>query len=177
MTSATGRSSRGLRRAGFTLLEIILVLGLIAFAGAIVVANFGAMAERGDRLSPEETVKAAVRQARFTAAAERAPSGLRFDEESGELVVEASGGSEAKRFALTEADGSKVEVRFYLTPATEGLAPMREPADSRLPGAQVVFAPDRSSNPFVVELDTGEGTDRRMVFDPFSSLLQREETP
>jgi hypothetical protein len=37
------------------------------------------------------------------------------------------------------------------------------------------FAPDRSSSPFVVEIDTGVGAPKLITFDPFSSLVRSEE--
>jgi hypothetical protein len=40
---------------------------------------------------------------------------------------------------------------------------------------KISFAPDRSSSPFVVEIDTGKGTAARFTFDPFSSLVRSEE--
>jgi type II secretory pathway pseudopilin PulG len=175
MTSATGIDRRG-RGAGFTLLEIVLVLGLIVFAAAVVGVNFGAMAERGDRRDATEILRAAVREARFLAAAERRITSLRFDEETGELVVGAGTGEGANglRFALSDkGEASAVRVRFFLTPASEGLEPPRDPEDARTETEQVRFAPDRSSSPFSVEIDNGAGEPLRLVFDPFSSLLWR----
>jgi hypothetical protein len=42
---------------------------------------------------------------------------------------------------------------------------------TRLETSHVEFAPDRSSSPFAVNIDTGSGTPERLIFDPFSSLL------
>jgi Tfp pilus assembly protein FimT len=176
MTSVTGNSTRPRFTAGFTLIEIVLVLGLIAFAASIVIANFTAMAERGDTQTSEEILHAAVRKARFIAASERAITTLQFDKETGSLHISGEI-SEADSLPLDASFGKEgqAEIRFYLVPPAEGLAPQADAQRTRLETHTVQFAPDRSSSPFVVEIDAGRGTPRRLVFDPFSSLLLSTE--
>ena len=70
------------KRTGFTLIEIVLVLGLITFATAILITNFASIANRGNSLTTEETLLAAIRKARFIAAKERRVTELRFDKEN-----------------------------------------------------------------------------------------------
>jgi Tfp pilus assembly protein FimT len=158
--------------AGFTLIEIVLVLGLMAFAAAVVITNFASLADRGDSQTSEEILQAAVRHARFVAASERTITELRFDKESGSLSI-SSETSVGETFALDKSfskDGP-AEVLFYLVPPAEGLAPPADASRTRLETSVVKFAPDRSSSPFVADIDTGSGTPTRMIFDPFSSLL------
>ena len=66
-------------RAGFTLLEIILVFALIALAASVIIANFTTFLNFEDRVDPEETLRAAIRSARFQAASGRGEATLRFD--------------------------------------------------------------------------------------------------
>jgi prepilin-type N-terminal cleavage/methylation domain-containing protein len=165
-------SRRAPLRAAFTLIEIVLVLALMAVAASVVIANFVAFADRGGELSAEETLYSAVRSARFQAASSRRTTELRFDKETGSLTI----GSDTsfplnEHFAATEAG----EIRFFLAPPTTGLSSFADPADSRLETKVVRFAPDRSSSPFVAEIDSGHGTPQRLVFDPFSSLVRRSE--
>ena len=168
MTSATGKPGRP--RGGFTLLEIVLVLGLIAVAGSIVVANFSSMASRDGQLSTEETLRTAIRQARFKAASQRSEIGLRFDKEQGALVL-----SDETRFALNENFGpaGRGHIRFYLIPPAEGLSPWRDERSAQLETEAVIFAPDRSSSPFAVQIDTGSGTPQLQRYDPFSGLPRK----
>ncbi len=188
MILATGKQTGSTAAtAGFTLIEIVLVLGLMAFAAAVVITNFASLADRGDSQTSAETLQAAVREARFVAASERTITELRFDKESGSLSIssQASAGqasvgdasvgetSAGTPFVLDESfnRGGPAEIRFYLVPPSEGLAPQADASRTRLETTVVKFAPDRSSSPFVVEIDTGSGTPARMIFDPFSSLL------
>lgn len=166
-------------RAGFTLIEIILVLGLIAFAAAIVVTNFVAMIDRDGEPNPEERLRTAVREARFLAGSERREASLRYDDETGELVISTGEGGEERRIPMGEnfADRGRAEIRFFLVPSAEGLSPLPEAADSRLRTGVIRFAPDRSSSPFVAEIDEGSGTPERLVFDPFSNLVKSTKNP
>jgi len=171
MISATGKTRPPARRRAFTLIEIILVLALIALASGLVISNFAAFADRGDSRTTEETLAAAIRKARFAAAAERTVSELSFDKESGSLFVDGEG-AEPLAFPLDEAfaENGRAEIRFYLVPASKGFEPFPEPERTGLETDTVRFAPDRSSAPFVVEIDLGSGTPRRIAYDPFSSL-------
>jgi prepilin-type N-terminal cleavage/methylation domain-containing protein len=158
MILATGKQAdQAFGTKGFTLIEIVLVLGLMAFAAAVVITNFASLADRGDSLSSEEILQAAVSEARFVAASER-------------IVTEPSSG---KNFPLSERFNSEgpASMQFYLVPPSEGLAAPADASRTRLETNVVKFAPDRSSSPFVVDIDTGSGTPKRLIFDPFSSLL------
>jgi len=156
----------------FTLIEIVLVIALMAVAASVVIANFVAFADRGDEVSPEETLRAAIRSARFQAASQRTITHLSYDKENGALVI-----SDGESFPLNtdfSKDG-RGEIRFYLVPPASGMSPFPEAARSQLATSEVRFAPDRSSSPFVAEIDSGQGTPQRLVFDPFSSLVRSPE--
>lgn len=172
MTSATGSpAQRAFKSTGFTLIEIVLVLGLIVFVLAIMITNFASTADRGDTQTTEEILFAAIRKARFIAASERIATQLSFDKESGSLQI-SKNGSEVETLPLDESfkDTASAEIRFFLVPPSKGLASAPDAIRSNLKTTAVRFAADRSSSPFVVEIDLGSGTPERLVFDPFSSL-------
>ena len=173
MTLATGKhTSQVPDTSGFTLIEIVLVLGLMAFAAAVVVTNFASLADRGDSQTSKEILQEAVREARFVAASERTITELRFDKETGSLSISIEE-SVGETFKLDDSfnKSGPAEILFYLVPPSEGLAPPNDASRTRLETKTVKFAPDRSSSPFVVEIATGSGTPTRLIFDPFSSLL------
>ena len=172
MILATGNSAeRVSHRTGFTLIEIILVLGLVALAATAMIVNLASLVGREDSLTIEETLFAAVRKARFIAASERTITQLRFDKEGHRLQI-SSNNSEVEFFELDESfkENRSAEIRFYLIPASRGLSPARDSARTKLKTKTVKFAPDRSSSPFVVEIDLGSGAPERLQIDPFSSL-------
>lgn len=159
-------------RAGFTLLEIILVFALIALAAGVIIANFTTFLNFEDRVDPEETLRAAIRSARFQAASERDVATLHYDKEAGALIV--GPGHSFPLNANFSKDG-RGEIRFYLVPPAEGMAPFPDGARTQLETKEVRFAPDRSSSPLVAEIDNGQGSPKRLVFDPFSSLVRSAE--
>ncbi|MGB0412989.1 MAG: pilus assembly FimT family protein [Coraliomargarita sp.] len=172
-TSATGKSKPVRRASGFTLIEICLVLGLIATVTGLFIMNFVSITERTDDISADEVLLQVTREARFLAARSRSTTSLRYDAESGSLQI-ANGTGDTESFPLGEPFSSErsAEVRFYLVPASEGLSPAQDPERTRMEANEVRFAPDRSSSPFVVELDYGDGSPERMIFDPFSNLVK-----
>lgn len=141
----------------------------MAVAASVVIANFVAFADRSGELSAEETLSSAIRSARFQAASTRRTTELRFDKEAGSLTI-----GSGKNFPLSEdyTANAAGEIRFFLVPPSTGLSSFPDPADSRLETKVIRFAPDRSSSPFVAEIDSGRGTPQRLVFDPFSSLVR-----
>ena len=172
MILATGKHTlKSPDSTGFTLIEIVMVLGLMAFAAAVVITNFASLADRGDSQTSEEILQAAVREARFLAASERIVTELRFDKESGSLLIlgETADGEPFKLDDRFNKSGP-AEIVFYLVPPSEGLSRPTDPSRTRLETPFVKFAPDRSSSPFVAEINIGSGTPERMIFDPFSSL-------
>ena len=170
MTSATGNKPL-IYRKGFSLIEIILVLGLIAIASTVVIANFASFADRGDELNTEESIAAAIRKARLIAASNRTPTALYYDKKQASLIVYSTRGEQVG-FALNDNFGSNGngEINFYLIASAVGLSPAPDPRQSQLKTPELRFAPDRSSLPFVVEIDYGVGAPERHVYDPFSSL-------
>lgn len=173
MILATGNNRPGLSRGGFTLIEILLVIALIALAVSVVLVNFTAFADREDSSSPQEVLTAAIRKARFIAAADRITTKLSYDRENGALQIDPTG----DQFPINSDFGpeGRGEIRFFLIPSAEGLSPFPEPDRSTLETPAVAFAPDRSSSPFIVEINSGQGTPARLRYDPFSSLVRTEK--
>lgn len=171
MISETGNFSKNRPSKGFSLIEIVLVLGLVALAVAMMVTNLATLADRGEALTAEETLFAAVRKARLVAARDRTIVKLGFDKEVNSLQISSQNG-EPELFPLDDSfkENRSAEIRFFLIPASRGLAHPADPERADLETKAVEFAADRSASSFVVEIDLGSGTPVRLQFDPFSSL-------
>ena len=169
MILETGPSSRPRSQAGFTLLEIILVFALITLASGVIITNFTTFLNFDEQVNPEDSLRSAIRSARFQAASERRITNLSYDDEAGALVI--SGG---ERFPLNSNFGKegRGEIRFYLLPSAKGMGSFPDAETSRVETKKLSFAPDRSSSPFAVEIDRGEGSAQRLIFDQFSSLVR-----
>lgn len=173
MILATGNNAARTARSAFTLIEILLVIALIALASSVVIVNFLAFTDRGDSTSPQEVLSQAIRRARFVAASDRIVTRLRYDDESGALQIAPGGES----FTINADFGpeGRGEIRFFLIPPAVGLGAFPDPQRTTLQVPDVAFAPDRSSSPFVVEIDSGSGTPTRLRYDPFSSVIRTKE--
>jgi hypothetical protein len=138
----------------------------------VIITNFTAFLNFDEKINPEDSLRSAIRSARFQAASSRSIATLIYDDEAGTLVV--SGG---ESFQLNSNFGreGRGEISFYLVPPAEGLDRFSDAKSSLMETTKLSFAPDRSSSPFVVEIDTGEGAPERFIFDPFSSLVRGEE--
>lgn len=173
MILAIGNNQRGTARNAFTLLEVLLVIALIALAASVVIVNFTAFADRRENNSPVEVLTKAVREARFIAAAQRITTRLSYNLENGTLVIEPDG----REFTINTNFGpeGRGEIRFFLIPPAEGLGSFPDTESSTLQTPSVAFAADRSSSPFIAEIDTGSGSPIRLRFDPFSSVIRTEK--
>lgn len=158
----------------FSLLEVLIALALMGLLAALFVVSIpGIMDGLGTRPLPEILQKA-VRDARFQAASRKELVTLRFDDELGAFVVlDGAGNMIAERESGYGADNAQVEVQFYQILPYEGVDSVSRQADE-VKINEVRFHPDRSSTPFVAELDV-EGERSRHRFDPFSDLEVEDE--
>lgn len=179
MTSAIGNHKQATAprsAAGFSLIEILLVLALIAIASTVVIVNFAAFADRGTTNNAVDNLNQAVRTARFLAVQGHQEVSLRFDPEGGQLLIE-KGNASMEEIVLDDAfktNGGST-IRFYLIPSSAGLSQSVDASDARQETPRVRFAADGTSTPFVAAIDTGAGTEDRFSYDPFSNLRMEVE--
>lgn len=163
----------GNKNQGFTLIEIVLVVGLIALGSGLVIANLIAFTDTSRGENPAEVLHRAVRDARYVAASEKQIARLKYDEERGALRVLPS----EALYPLGEAFENRgaAEVRFYFVSPSRGLGRGSNSSSQRVETSEVLFAPDRSSTPFVAEIDMGSGAALQVSYDPFSGSVLNEE--
>ena len=170
MISATGNKQIQ-KLSAFSLIEILLVIALMAVASSILIYNFAAFTDRVDNLNTEDTLNAAIREGRYLAASTKKIVALHYEEQSGQLVL-SSDNNALLQFQLDEVFGEngRGSIKFYSVSSSEGMSSIVDPAQSLSQIVAVQFAPDRSSTPFVVEINDHEGISERHIYDPFSSL-------
>lgn len=163
--SATGKPVK----RGFTLIELVIVIALIALVGGLVVINAEAIFRGLGEEPVDRILRKAVREARFQAAYLKEPVQLGFEEEGAVFLLTGSDGQSLADFP-TGLDGTNdnLDVEFEQILPEEGLNRNSRPETVEI-GA-VTFRPDRSSTPFQVIIDQ----DRRpytLRFDPFSDIV------
>ena len=159
---ATGRSR------GFSVIEILLVVALIAIVSSAIVTNVVSLAGKDDSLTVEDAVRKAVRQARFQSASERRNVSLVYDADLNELQI-----SGLPSISISNASpDDPIELRLYrIRPLDGSQSPETTPVDLE-PVNSVEFAPDRSSSPFVIEINYGGRERERLYYDAFSNLTR-----
>lgn len=173
MISATGKSRfRQIGRAGFSLIEILLVLAIAAVLSGVVVLSAEALMKPPEDRPIDEQVKRVVREARFRAAESKQMAYMTFDEEASMFVIQAESGA-----ALGEGfpsgydpEATDLTVAFYVMLPSKGDFRGFDRENEREQRRRVAFAPDRSSNPFEV-VWTVDGETERLRFDPFSDAV------
>lgn len=156
-------------RRGFSLIEIVVVLALIAIAGTLVVVNAEGML-RGLGSEPNERIfQKAVREARFQAASLKENAFLSYDDESGMLSIFNEGGQLLAEFTISrDSSGKLTELVFEQLLPASGLDSFSN--EEAVEIQQVVFRPDRSSTPFRVTLRDNQDN-FTLRYDPFSAIV------
>lgn len=165
-TSATGKGRRG----GFTILEMMLVLFLIAMIGTLFVVNVdSALRDQGES-TVENAFWEASREGRLQALLTRRPVVLEYDQETASFQL-VSGGAVIGTYpgAGVTRDGAPITVEFVQERPTSELVLIRGQLVDTRPVEQVVFYPDGSSTSFSVEFSFG--AERRQIrIDPWTGV-------
>lgn len=157
--------------AGFTVIEVFMVVLLLASVLALVIVNFFPFQGALDERPAKDQAWRAIAEAHRLARAERSTVLLHYDEEAESLVLADGFGREAARFRFPQ--GTDAGVEFYrILPEKE----MREEPDFEAEDEAVeilAFQPYGATAPFQMEIETG--TDAiTFRFDPFSGLSWEE---
>lgn len=167
-TALPSRTSKG-----FSLFEMLIVIALMGLLSGLVVMNMGAVfAGVGDEPLPE-TLRRAVREARFQAASNKETATLTYDSEATAFIITGVNGNELARLKA-DADPDRDSIIFLQLLPEQGLGVPDQKNTATSETRSVAFHPDRSSTPFTAEV-TYSGDRTRHRFDAFSNLQIREE--
>ena len=156
-------------RRGFTLIEVVIVIALIAIAGSLVVVSAEGMLSGLGSEPNDRIFQKAVREARFQAASLKENTYLLYDDESGTLYVLDEGGQSLSDFSIAASNGDEVPALVFeqMLPSS-GLDGFSREETAQI--KQLVFRPDRSSTPFQVTMRDG-ANEFTLRFDPFSAIV------
>jgi prepilin-type N-terminal cleavage/methylation domain-containing protein len=156
-------------RRGFTLIEFIIVIALIALVGGLVAVNAEAILRGLGEEPVDRILQKAVREARFQAAYLKQPTQLRFDEESAAFRVITRDGAALAEFTTgLTGPSDRLRITFEQILPERGLT--AGTLEQTVEIDAVTFLPDRSSTPFQVLIDH-ERSPFTQRFDPFSDIV------
>lgn len=179
------RSSGGCRRersarpaAGFTLIEILLVVALIGLFATLFVVNIESLVRQSEGDAVETAFWGATRDARLHALVDREAQVVRFDPKAAAFVVQAASGRTSHVAIARDnwAPDTKLDVAFQKRlPASQFSLVQGQLVELR-EIAQVQFFPDGTCTPFVLSLKVG-ATERSIEIDPWTGaqLLAADE--
>ncbi len=162
------RTAFSSKRQGFSLIEIIITLALIALITGLMVMNLGAVIQGLGPPPMPELMHKAVREARFQAASEKQTVRLHFDRETASFRLTGENGSPMGVIPTHyDPNDRNLAVVFEQILPTRGINGLSR--QEVAPIDHVRFRSDRSSTPFRVRLQY-EGNTSIHYFDPFSDL-------
>lgn len=155
-------------RSGFSLIEIIVALALIALVAGLFVGNLESILQGLGPDPIDQQLHKAVQEARYHAAARKEGVRLRYDADAAAFILETETGTEIEqRPTGYDPKTESIEISFFQRLPGRGLRGTQR--SEQVPINAVRFLPDRSSTPFSAEIRTDQ--DRLLKhYDPFSDL-------
>ncbi len=155
---------------GFTLVEILLVLALLALAGAVFLPAAGAIFARGRMGNAEEAVAIVLQQVRREAVLHGRPLALRFDAEAQRFLWDDAAG------ASVGTAGTPVKVEFLRPRAGSAILIGGQLVETALVPV-LKFFPDGTCDAVRVQVRAGREAARIMVIDPWTCAPGLEVQP
>ncbi len=172
------RSTPGARRA-FSLLELLLVLGVIALLAGLLTNNFDQLIRSLERASPVGHLRELIAEARILAVETGTEHSIRFDADRRQFTLSAIGAPAAapalqpsnfEPASTTPAPSFPgTTVTFYPLLPQRGFSTGSEPNFGTTATESLQFFPDGSASPARVLIETPGGDPTSLTVDAFSS--------
>lgn len=169
------RQCRG--RHGFTLIELMLTMALIALLSSLFIWNIQSLLKQGELEALQNELWGAVEKAKQSAVFNRVPHRVRFDQESQAFMVSAYG--EEVPFKVDTSglgENIEIEVTFKLMLPRDGYRLIRGELVTHKEIETITFFPDGTCTPFSVDLKIAEYESSYQI-DPWtgSQMTKPEE--
>ncbi len=161
---------KGNQLHAFSLIELMLAMGILALITGLVITNIDAIFAGQNEKTLPQLLKIAVRDARYIAAIRKEIVFLSFDEEKKEIIIINSQGNVLSSFdSGKNVNNSSHQVTFHQLLPDRGtfFSSSQKPKSEAV--KRIAFDPDRSSTPFMATL-VYEDIESTHQFDPFSDL-------
>ncbi len=144
-------------RCGFTLVELMLTMALIALLSSLFIWNINALLKQGELEALQNELWAAVEKAKQSAVFSRQRHRVRFDKDQQAFMV-SSGGEEVPFIVDTSGMGEdiEIEVLFKKVLPRDGYRLVRGELVTHREVDSVTFYPDGTCTPFSVDLTIGD---------------------
>ncbi len=171
------------KSAGFTLIEVLLVLALVAVLAGIVAGNASAFILGGSSEPPDRVLKRAVLDALYFSTEKKEEVRLAWSEQQATFLIKDRNGVILKRHSIYEdldeesvIDEDQVpKVSFFAIPPKVGFGGSSSPLnDEDLYLAEIIFNGGYTFS-FLAEIEF-LGRNEILEFDPFSGFVLQSKT-
>lgn len=176
-------------KRGFTLLEILIVLSLIAVMAGLMIGNLDALIEAAEFIPPEQRFRDIAAEARLLATEQRATMALSYDAAQGRFVLSSasiqagSAATSAEAVFMSEVSPSRAEYRYadlnveffpQLSVDESQDASERMYADE--PVAALEFSPTGVATPALIQFSGDDRETTELTLDAFSAgpMIERD---
>lgn len=164
--------TKGVRKSnslGFTLIEIILTVALIALMSGMLVMNIGSILKVTAIESLEHEYWRSVDSARSNAVFSQKPHFIVWNEETSTFVVSSAGAVENFELNTSEFGDVEVEVLFEEIAPENSYVLIRGELVAKREIATVGFFPDGTCTPYTVTLKIGDH-ESHFQMDPWTGV-------
>ena len=170
------------KSSGFSLIEILLVLALIAVLAGIVAGNASAFILGGNAEPPDRVLKRAALDALYFSGEKKEEVFLSWLEENATYLIKDRGGEILQKHPVYEKLDEKIKmddelmpkVSFFAIPPKAGV----DGSSSNLSNDNLALSMVRfhagCSTPFMVEI-MYRGEEKKLKFDPFSAYVLKTD--
>jgi prepilin-type N-terminal cleavage/methylation domain-containing protein len=149
---------------GFSLIEMLIVLGLIGILGGLVAVNTSAMFDNDIGNNPEEIFFSLAQEARISSLETKQIHILSYDEEKKVISLQNSVGESLRTETLPEYFEGPIRFKILKYKPGEKANPKDTTEVSKL-----IFHPSASTQPYIVEFEY-ENYVESIRMDPLSNL-------
>lgn len=161
------------RQPAFSLVEVVVVIGLLSLVTGLVVANVENLIPAFESTPVEVKFRQAVREARIQAATDNRPVYLRYNPSSEDFdIIEQSAQPDEEEPLFTDSPyyRPELEVEFLPVPADDyGGLNRFGGIDAAEPVPYLTFHPSGVSTPAHIRFRWRNGDEATLTLDPFSS--------
>ncbi|EDY85242.1 general secretion pathway protein H [Verrucomicrobiia bacterium DG1235] len=156
-------------RKGFTLVEMLLAIALVAMLGSVFVLNVGTLLRDGELETLEKEYWRAVETARMGAVFKQQPHFIEWDGKGRQFLVRSAGSVESFEIDTESMGDVEVEVFFEEIAPENSYVLIGGELVSKREIATVGFFPDGTCSPYTVSLKIA-GFETHFQMDPWTGV-------
>ncbi len=168
---ASKAGEEGVNRKGFSLIELLLVIALVALLAGLIVVDTGSLVRTFSNPPLDQQIQQALKDARDLARNSNKDVALVFNDSPARLAVAANDSRIQREWPLLSGRNGRIRLA-WLTPTVPTRPVANETAEIAGQRPFLLINPEGHTAPTIVEWRDRSGT-RRALLNPFTMELQQ----